>query len=87
MANKLEKRLAALSNRDVELEEGKVDMKRLNTHVRDDLQRRLDHRRAEGFGTKTDQVNEAVAIYLAIFEDYGSLTPEQRRLMKKKLDD
>lgn len=88
MANTLDKRLAALSKSKVELEESdSVEMKRLNTHLRRDLHRQLGLRSVEGLGTRTDQVNEAIAIYLSIFEGYCSLTPEQRRAIKRKLDD
>ncbi len=60
-------------------------MARLNTYVREELNRRLDHRRADGFGTKTDQVEKAIQVYLAIFDGYGALTIEQRKKVREYL--
>jgi hypothetical protein len=59
---------------------------RLNTYVDEELNRRLDHRRADKRGTKTVQVEEALRMYLAIFDGYGDLTIEQRRAVREYLD-
>ena len=59
---------------------------RLNTNMDPDLQHRLDIRRAMGHGTKTQQLDEATRIYLALFEGYGEVTPKQLDAMERLLE-
>jgi hypothetical protein len=42
--------------------EAQYEMARLNTYVSKELNRRHDHRPADGWDTKTDQVQEALQV-------------------------
>jgi len=83
------KRMAFLAERetiDLENVEPGAKMERLHTYVREDLAKRLDHRRADRKGTKVKQVQEAVELYLKIYDDAGAFTAEERQRIKAKLE-
>ena len=61
------------------------ELERLNTYIRSDLNRRLAHRSADRKGTKVEQVKRAVELYLKLYDGYGSLTPDEARVLKDRL--
>lgn len=62
------------------------ELPQLNTCIPEAQNRRLDHRRADGFGIKVEQGEDAIQIYIAIFNGYGDLTVEQCEAIREYLD-